>query len=83
MEQLIRLQNIDTKLKDLNDLLGDLPSKVEDLNRKEESVKNSIIDISTSNRRLDGRPIYKYLFSTEEWWKKESGKYQSKYKYKY
>ena len=40
MEQLIRLQNIVTKLKDLNDLLGDLPSKVEDLNKQEESVKS-------------------------------------------
>jgi hypothetical protein len=28
MEKLINLQGIDTKLKDLNDLLGDLPSKV-------------------------------------------------------
>jgi len=42
MEQLIRLQDIDTKLKDLNDLLGDLPSKVEDLNHQENSIKNSI-----------------------------------------
>ena len=47
MEQLIRLQNIDTKLKDLNDLLGDLPSKVEDLNSQEESTKNSIISKKT------------------------------------
>ena len=29
MEKLIELQGIDTKLRDLNDLLGDLPSKVE------------------------------------------------------
>ena len=29
MEQLIKLQGIDSKLKDLNDLLGDLPTRVE------------------------------------------------------
>tara|TARA_B100001741_G_scaffold99151_1_gene81350 strand:+ start:177 stop:692 length:516 start_codon:yes stop_codon:yes gene_type:complete len=53
MEQLIRLQKIDTKLKDLNDLLGDLPSKVEDLNRQEESVKSSIVDKKTRSKELD------------------------------
>ena len=53
MEQLIRLQNIDTKLKDLNDLLGDLPSKVEDLNKQEESVKSSIVDKKTRSKELD------------------------------
>ena len=39
MEKLIQLQGIDTKLRDLNDLLGDLPSKVELLNQQEESKK--------------------------------------------
>ena len=42
MENLIELQGIDTKLRDLNDLLGDLPSKVELLNQQEESTKNSL-----------------------------------------
>ena len=42
MEKLIELQGIDTKLRDLNDLLGDLPSKVEVLNQQEESIKNSL-----------------------------------------
>ena len=42
MENLIQLQGIDTKLRDLNDLLGDLPSKVELLNQQEESTKNSL-----------------------------------------
>ncbi len=42
MENLIELQGIDTKLKDLNDLLGDLPSKVEGLNQQEESIKHSL-----------------------------------------
>ena len=34
MEKLIELQGIDTKLRDLNDLLGDLPSKVEELDQQ-------------------------------------------------
>ena len=53
MEQLINLQNIDTKLKDLNDLLGDLPSKVEDLNNQEESTKNLISSKKTRSKELD------------------------------
>ena len=53
MEQLIRLQNIDTKLKDLNDLLGDLPSKVEDLNNQEESTKDSITSKKSRSKELD------------------------------
>jgi len=44
MEQLIKLQGIDSKLKDLNDLLGDLPTRVEGLNKKEEMTKNTISD---------------------------------------
>jgi len=44
MEKLIELQGIDTKLRDLNDLLGDLPSKVDELNQQEESIKNSLIE---------------------------------------
>ena len=53
MEQLIRLQNIDTKLKDLSDLLGDLPSKVEDLNNQEESTKDSITSKKSRSKELD------------------------------
>ena len=44
MEKLIELQGIDTKLRDLNDLLGDLPSKVDELNQQEESIKNSLVE---------------------------------------
>ena len=44
MENLIELQGIDTKLRDLNDLLGDLPSKVEGLNKQEISIKSSLQD---------------------------------------
>ena len=42
MEKLIQLQGIDTKLRDLNDLLGDLPSKVELLNQQEETKNNFV-----------------------------------------
>ena len=44
MEKLIELQGIDTKLRDLNDLLGDLPFKVNELNQQEEFIKNSLIE---------------------------------------
>ncbi len=44
MEQLIELQGIDAKLKDLNDLLGDLPSKIDSLNAQEEKIKNTILN---------------------------------------
>ena len=43
MEKLIQLQNIDNKLRDLNDLLGDLPSKVDKLNIEESELKESLI----------------------------------------
>ena len=49
MEKLIELQSIDTKLRDLNDLLGDLPSKVEELNLQEDNLKISIV---TKKERL-------------------------------
>ena len=42
MEKLIELQGIDTKHKDINDLLGDLPTKVEGLNQQEASMKTSL-----------------------------------------
>ena len=44
MENLILLQEIDTKLQDLNDLLGDLPGKVEQLNDQEDTLKKSLIE---------------------------------------
>ena len=49
MEKLIELQGIDTKLKDINDLLGDLPTKVEGLNQQEVSMKTSL---DTNKHRL-------------------------------
>ena len=51
MEKLIELQGIDTKLKDLNDLLGDLPTKVDELNQQEETIKNSLGENRSSERR--------------------------------
>ena len=53
MEQLIKLQGIDSKLKDLNDLLGDLPTRVEGLNKKEEMTKNTISDKKSRLKEID------------------------------
>ena len=58
MEQLVRLQDIDTKLKDLDDLLGDLPSKVEELDTKEQSIKNEL-DENKQNLKILGIEINK------------------------
>lgn len=53
MDKLIVLQGIDTKLKDLNDLLGDLPSKVNELNNQEESIKSSLIENKNRMKELE------------------------------
>lgn len=53
MEKLIELQGIDTKLKDINDLLGDLPSKVEGLNQQEESMKTSLNENKSRLKELE------------------------------
>ena len=53
MEKLIELQGIDTKLRDLNDLLGDLPSKVEELDQEEESIKNSLVEQKDRLKELE------------------------------
>ena len=53
MEKLIELQGIDTKLRDLNDLLGDLPSKVEELDQQEESIKNSLVEQKDRLKKLE------------------------------
>ena len=42
IQNLIDLQNIDTELKEINDLLGDLPSKVSSLKNEENSLRTSI-----------------------------------------
>ncbi len=44
-----------------------------------EDFKNSIINISASNRRLDGKPKYNYDLRKEDWFKKEQKNYKKKY----
>ena len=61
-EKLIELQGIDTKLRDLDDLLGDLPSKVQGLNDQEESINKDLgnnekrlkeLEVETNKREVD------------------------------
>ena len=47
--QLVELQAVDTQLQDLNELLGDLPKKVDKLRQDEESVINAV---DKGNNRL-------------------------------
>ena len=47
--QLVELQAVDTKLQDLNELLGDLPKKVDKLRLEEESLINAV---DKGNNRL-------------------------------
>ena len=42
IQDLIDLQNIDSELKEIEDLLGDLPSKVSSLKNEEKSLQTSI-----------------------------------------
>ena len=53
MEKLIQLQNIDNKLRDLNDLLGDLPSKVDKLNIEESELKESLISKKDRQKEIE------------------------------
>ncbi|MBT3299469.1 MAG: hypothetical protein HN657_03810 [Candidatus Marinimicrobia bacterium] len=46
IENLVKLQDIDTQLTDIEELLGDLPTKVEDLNNQEKGL----VDIVTENK---------------------------------
>ena len=68
MEKLIQLQNIDNKLRDLNDLLGDLPSKVDKLNIEESELKESLISKKTgkSKLNLDNNKIESKILSIDE-----------------
>ena len=47
--QLVELQAVDTQLQDLNEILGDLPKKVDILRQDEESVINAVVK---GNNRL-------------------------------
>ena len=42
LSQLVELQVVDTQLQDLNELLGDLPKKVDKLHQEEESLINAV-----------------------------------------
>ena len=42
VSQLVELQVVDTQLQDLNELLGDLPKKVDNLHQEEESLINTL-----------------------------------------
>jgi len=42
VSQLVELQAVDTQLQDLNELLGDLPRKVDKLRQEEESLINAV-----------------------------------------
>lgn len=42
IDKLVEMQEIDTKLRDLSDLLGDLPTRVEELNLQEKSIKETL-----------------------------------------
>jgi len=55
IKKLIELQNIDTQLMDIKDILGDLPKKVDELILEEKQVKKSIEDgkIRIKEIRLD------------------------------
>ena len=53
IDKLVGLQEIDTKLKDLSDLLGDLPAKVEELNHQEQSIKDSLVSNKERLKELE------------------------------
>ena len=42
IDKLVELQIIDSKLKDINDLLGDLPSRVKELDQQEDTIKGHL-----------------------------------------
>ena len=44
LNKLIQLQEIDSELKKLNDLLGDLPAKVNDLRQEETNLEQAVTD---------------------------------------
>ena len=68
MEKLIQLQNIDNKLRDLNDILGDLPSKVDKLNIEESELKESLISKKDRQKQieLENNKIENKILSIDE-----------------
>ena len=64
IEQLIELQDIDTKLQDISELLGDLPEKVDELDQQESRLNDTINDnlnrmkeLEIELSKLEGRNI--------------------------
>ena len=53
IDKLVGLQETDTKLKDLSDLLGDLQAKVEELNHQEQSIKDSLVSNKERLKELE------------------------------
>ena len=49
INQIILLQDVDNKLFEINKLLGDLPTKVQELTEEEDSVKISLENKTNSN----------------------------------
>ena len=52
IHKLVELQTIDTKLKDINDLLGDLPSRVKELDQQEDTIKANLEKSQTRLKEL-------------------------------
>ncbi len=53
IHKLVELQTIDTKLKDINDLLGDLPSRVKELDQQEDTIKANLEKSQTRLKELE------------------------------
>ena len=53
IHKLVELQTIDTKLKDINDLLGDLPSRVKELDQQEDTIKPNLEKSQTRLKELE------------------------------
>tara|TARA_Y100000590_G_scaffold469374_1_gene656617 strand:+ start:3062 stop:3766 length:705 start_codon:yes stop_codon:yes gene_type:complete len=53
IQQIIKLQNIDSQLQDIAELLGDLPKKVESLKEEESSLINSLENGKTRLKELE------------------------------
>ncbi len=53
IQQVIELQNIDSKLQYISELLGDLPIKVEELKDKEDSLIQSVENAKNRIKELD------------------------------
>ena len=53
IHKLVELQTIDTKLKDINDLLGDLPSRVKELDQQEDAIKANLEKDQTRLKELE------------------------------